>query len=151
MITRGFTLIELLVVVAIIGMLSSVVLGALNSTRAKTADTAVMANLRTIRSQAEIIYDSAPIYTSYTTLCVNPIVVKALTAAANTQGISTAGWTGTSIVNTTNAMCTGLDNVWVVAITLPRGAGAGKYWCADQTGVAKLVTGTFTTALVSCP
>lgn len=147
---RGFTLIELLVVIAIIGMLSSVVLGALRSSRGKAADAAVMANLVNIRSQVELIASNTPL-NSYSTICTNPQVVKALVSSANAQGISTVGWTATSIVNTTNLVCAGWDNVWAVAVTLPKGAGANRYWCVDQKGIPKQITGTFTTALNQCP
>ena len=43
---RGFTLIELLVVVAIIGMLSSVVIGSVNLARAKARDASVKSHAR---------------------------------------------------------------------------------------------------------
>jgi len=56
-INRGFTLIELLVVIAIIGILSSIVLVSLNSSRLKTKDSAVMTLLANIKLQAEIYYD----------------------------------------------------------------------------------------------
>lgn len=51
--TKGFTLIELLVVVAIIGLLSSVVLGSLEEARAKARDTRRLADLREIRTSLE--------------------------------------------------------------------------------------------------
>ena len=53
---KGFTLIELLVVISIIGLLSSIVLASLNTTRVKAADTAIKADLKGIATSAEIEY-----------------------------------------------------------------------------------------------
>ncbi len=54
---RGYTLIELLVVIAIIGILSAVVLVALDVVRSKGRDTAVKENLTNLRAQGESFYD----------------------------------------------------------------------------------------------
>lgn len=54
---KGFTLIELLVVISIIGVLSAVVLSALNSARAKARDAQRMAALHSIQIALEMYYD----------------------------------------------------------------------------------------------
>lgn len=54
---RGFTLIELLVVISIIGLLASVVLVALNSTRAKARDSKRVADMNQIAKAMELFFD----------------------------------------------------------------------------------------------
>ena len=51
---KGFTLIELLVVIAIIGLLSSVILASLNSTRIKARDGKRAQDLRTMQTALEL-------------------------------------------------------------------------------------------------
>lgn len=53
---RGFTLIELLVVIAIIGILSSVVLATLNSTREKARDARRASDMKQIQNALELYY-----------------------------------------------------------------------------------------------
>ncbi len=59
---RGFTLIELLVVIAIIGLLSSVVIVSLNSSRAKARDTRRKADLAQISKALELYYEKYGTY-----------------------------------------------------------------------------------------
>lgn len=125
---RGFTLIELLVVIAIIGILASVVLVSLNSARGKGQVSAIKANIDSIRTQAEVVYDST---NSYATVCANGNVVAALAQVSGNNG-------GTA------ATCTNSAAGWAVSATLP--SSVGGYWCADSTGVAKGTQGTGTTA-----
>lgn len=60
--SRGFTLIELLVVIAIIGILSSVVLASLNSTRMKARDARRSADINQVRAALEMYHSD---YGSY--------------------------------------------------------------------------------------
>ncbi|MBI3632996.1 MAG: type II secretion system protein [Candidatus Vogelbacteria bacterium] len=55
---KGFTLIELLVVIAIIGILSSVVLVSLQSSRAKARDAKRIADIGSIQQALALYYDS---------------------------------------------------------------------------------------------
>lgn len=50
---KGFTLIELLVVISIIGLLSSIVVASLNTSRVRASDVAIKADLKGIATSAE--------------------------------------------------------------------------------------------------
>jgi prepilin-type N-terminal cleavage/methylation domain-containing protein len=59
---RGFTLIELLVVIAIIGILASVVLASLGSSRAKARIAAAQGTMRSVQTGAAVcINDATPV------------------------------------------------------------------------------------------
>lgn len=62
--TKGFTLIELLVVISIIALLSSVVLSALNSARAKARDAHRMGDLKAVQTALELYYNDNGSYPS---------------------------------------------------------------------------------------
>lgn len=55
---RGFTLIELMVVIAIIGVLSSIVLASLNSSRMKSRDTKRIADIKGLQTALEFYFDA---------------------------------------------------------------------------------------------
>lgn len=129
--TSGFTLIELLVVIAIIGILSSVVLASLNSARNKGADAAVKSNLSGIRSQAEMVYDSAS-PNSYASLCTDTNVVNAINSAKNAAGVTTATnvtYTTTGAAGTATCHVNGSTG-WAVEVPLK----SGGFFCVDNSG-----------------
>jgi type II secretion system protein G len=68
---RGFTLIELLVVIAIIGMLASIVLAALGSTRVSARDTRRLVDLREIGKAIERYYIDVGDYPRTAGWCTN--------------------------------------------------------------------------------
>ena len=113
---KGFTLIELLVVIAIIGILSTIVLVAVNTARAKGDDAAVKEDLHGIRSQAEILNDNNG---SYSGICGDPGIADALGNASTTSGASPT--------------CNDSANAWAADAVLK---GAGGFWCVDYTGAA---------------
>lgn len=59
---RGFTLIELLVVIAVIGVLASVILSSLNTTRAKARDAQRISDMRQIQTAMSLYYNQNGTY-----------------------------------------------------------------------------------------
>jgi prepilin-type N-terminal cleavage/methylation domain-containing protein len=152
---RGFTLIELLVVIAIIGILASVVLISTNATRARGNDSAIQANLGTIKLQAELVNISNKCYGSDCTSTaaadtdcatiellagtLDPLLTKAFKAAESSSG------------DKDNIQCATTDENAAYAVAVPLKTDATKAWCVDSVGYADvIVTGALVEATASC-
>lgn len=137
----GFTLVELLVVVAIIGILATVVLTALGSSKKKGNDAAVKSNLDTIRSVSEIFYsDNGNLYLPsggatftlatcpvYNAAGTNMFAVNKLIASAITEAVKRGS--GSACYNSVMG--------WAVAVGLTETANTS--WCVDSGGTARMV------------
>jgi general secretion pathway protein G len=69
--TNGFTLIELLVVIAIIGLLASIILGALSTAQQKGRDTTRIADIRELQSALQLYDQTCHSYPSTLTITAN--------------------------------------------------------------------------------
>ena len=155
---KGFTLIELLVVVAIIGVLASVVLAALNTARSKGSDAAVKSNLVNLRPQAEIYYDTYSCYTGNAGICsVSAPAVVAATDCATAHGVANSIFADSKFYSGVQAAFNaGLNygacaetvggTAWATVIQLSNPATGGTAWCVDSTGASKSVSVTATQA-----
>jgi len=110
---KGFTLIELLVVIAIIGILASVVLTSLSSSREKAMDAKYKTTLASARAQAELFYSDN---SNYTTVCASGTTANGLSDIKGTLD---------------GAFCTSSATAWVMTGKL---SGTSKYWCVDSKG-----------------
>lgn len=91
--TQGFTLIELLVVIAIIGILSTIVFAALNESRERSRNAAIISQVKEYQKAIELFYSNngyypATNYTRTTRYCIGNVTddcMGSLASASNPE------------------------------------------------------------------
>ena len=139
----GFTLIELLVVISIVGLLSSVVLASLSTTRAKGRVSAVKSAMLGLRTQIELEANPAGSYgmtTNYTvgvgdnTSCGFANFATTKVAQIKTNMVSNLGSATNYVCSVNSSSATVPATRWAVGAILPSSAGL---YCVDAAGDSK--------------
>lgn len=123
--SRGFTLIELLVVIAIVGMISSIILSALNGARSKSSNAAIKSNLTNMRAQVTLLFEDGP----YVGICSNANITKFSDAAS----MASQNNTTSDVCNTFGAGAT----AFAISVPLKVVEGSFNYWCVDNLGASR--------------
>lgn len=149
----GFTLIELLVVVAIIGILASITLGYLGSSKTKGNDAGVKTNLHTAANQAELFYlNHGSLYLPTGGVDVTGGVCPTVyVGVSGTNMFSYDKPMFDAIAEATKrgngSSCYNSAGSYVVAVGLSFTANTS--WCIDSLGTAKVVNSAPAGAIVS--
>lgn len=164
----GFTLIELLIVIAIIGVLASIVLASLNSSRTKGSDAAIRSNMINARAQGVLYFDAN---NTYSASAASPAAIAFTVTSSGTVTNGTgvfspkttlgiqdmlrkaAESSGNTLYGYVNASGTN----WAAAVqarstNLVSASSGVDFFCVDSANITKLVdTMTLTTAFTACP
>ena len=155
---RAFTLIELLVVIAIIGLLSSVVLASLSSSRLKARDAIIKQTMNSLRSQAAVYFSVNNNYGTKPADAPTTSPPAPAPLACNTPLSGSNGFNGTMFITDTNVVSlldqagiasggTGAGSTYCVyhangagyatSVQLVSTGASDQYWCVDSSGVSR--------------
>lgn len=152
---KGFTLIELLVVIAIIGVLATVVLASLNSSRTKASDAAIKSQMKELGKQTEVYSLVHGAYSTNSTIRWDDDAPSCRGAAATLDGtmfgsnsfdttvrdlVLAVSSKSSGATSGNRVFCAASDNSWAFAAPLFDPSGSNTGWCIDSSGNSKEVS-----------
>jgi prepilin-type N-terminal cleavage/methylation domain-containing protein len=142
---KGFTLIELLIVIAIIGILSSIILSTLNTSRNKAINSKIQQQLANFRSGAEVYYNAqVPVGYGPAVDCNSGM----FSVTDTSQGQPGAYILPANLPPTVSRVCGATVDAYAVKIS---NATLDGYWCADSKGALKVINGAIGASVTVCP
>jgi len=132
----GFSLVELLIVITIIGILSTIILNSLSTSRARAYDSKVAQQLSSFRTAAEMYFNSqSP--TGYGPAAVNcgSGIFNNFDPQNGTPGVYIASG---NLPEATVVVCSSTDSAYAVKATL---YDSNRYWCVDSKGASRAISG----------
>jgi len=149
---KGFTLIELMVVIAIIGVLTSIIISSLNSSRLKANDTKVKAQLAKVRSHAALYADgnnnnyTASVMATPLLPCTGVMFTDSPSGMNDYTGTASAWPAGTLL------SCQATAGAYAVSANLQQTGlpAASDTWCVDSVGNSKAIALQLISGDVSC-
>jgi prepilin-type N-terminal cleavage/methylation domain-containing protein len=142
-VSKGFSLVELLIVITIIGLLSTIVLNSLSTSREKAYDSKIKQQLNSFRTAAEIYYNNQE-PTSYGTAAgCNSGVFNDVNAENGTPAIYLS-----TLPAQVQVTCQSSGPAYAVKALLYSGE---NHWCVDSRGSSRMIEGTITGPSTFCP
>lgn len=140
----GFTLIELLVVIAIIGVLATIAISVASSATAKSYDSSIRSNLKSINNFAAMYYETYSNYGTATNYgspnCQDPFFVSLPIVNFITDSEKKSKNNAVCVLGDTSGQ-NGSANSW--AISVPLRTNPLKSWCVDGDGFSNVANASY--------
>lgn len=143
---KAFSLVELLIVITIIGILSTIVLNSLSTSRARAYDSKVKQHLSSFRTAAEIYANNQEPngYGPASASCSSGIFNDVSQANGNPAIYIAEG----NLPTGTQVVCSSSDSAYAIKATLYSG---NDYWCVDNRGSSRQISGPIGAPVTICP
>lgn len=142
----GFSLVELLIVITIIGVLSTIVLSNISNSRARAYDSKVKQQLSNFRTGAEIYFtNQEPTTYGPTSVSCSNGIFNDVSPENGSPGLYIAAG---NLPDLTQVVCGSTGSAYAVKATLYSGT---DYWCVDNRGASRMITGPIGASVTFCP
>jgi len=142
----GFSLIELLIVITIIGILSTIILSSISNSRARAYDSKIKQQLSSFRTAAEV-YFTNQIPNSYGPAApgCSMGIFNDFDAVNGSPGLYIAPG---NLPDFSIPVCQSTESAYAIKAPLYSG---NEYWCIDNRGASRLISGVIGGPTTFCP